>query len=568
MLGASVVGGIYLWIQVGFHDSEGFKGLVMALAYAWGLILAIYLMGHGLVALPRRLLRTANISRRLRTLQSHAPKVHDRLLDAIDRLDEYESQVMQLRQRKSGTARDFEEWIEELAEAASLPESRRSTGATNNKSTVPNVITERYLADLTRKLKRARHKKMRFVDEWDRLVTSAVANKAILDSAATKRLEFPPQQSQTIWSRYNTLTPYTRYVLHYHILPTVYYTLSFLFSLASICIVWSSIVKSQNAKLSLIGWSVVHHPGSNRGQIGPAGQLIAAGWILYMCACALFSITEVKVWGNRALVRRGTYLESACWYSLQVAKLTVPLAYNFITFLPHNIYSETTFHKFLGRLIVLSNIGEGFQDWFPALILVPVLMALFGVYGKVKSCFSFGAVMDDEEEVEGSVSSWREGRALIEQEVNARGTGLASGSISVGLTARDEATGSYRDEPPFTGDSAGAGPSSHAQRSRPARSGREGRSLLSGIDDDDLDDTRSAGFFDDFAQRVRNTFDTADFSFERPAWLGGPGGGADQPRRGYGYRPVHGAGNQERNDQGNSFLSLFGGGRSEGRVRL
>ena len=38
--------------------------------------------------------------------------------------------------------------------------------------------------------------------------------------------------------------------------------------------------------------------------------------------------------GNRALVKRQTYAESACWYSLQVAKLTVPLSYNFITMLP------------------------------------------------------------------------------------------------------------------------------------------------------------------------------------------------------------------------------------------
>src|SRR6185437_6808360 len=48
VLGCATVGLIYITISNGF-DFTAVKALVMALAYVWGLFLAIYLMGHGLV---------------------------------------------------------------------------------------------------------------------------------------------------------------------------------------------------------------------------------------------------------------------------------------------------------------------------------------------------------------------------------------------------------------------------------------------------------------------------------------------------------------------------------------
>lgn len=73
--------------------------------------------------------------------------------------------------------------------------------------------------------------------------------------------------------------------------------------------------------MKVIGLTVVHHPHSKSGwTVNIGGQLMAALWLLYMDASALYAITDVKIWGNRALVKRQTYAESACWYSMQVAK--------------------------------------------------------------------------------------------------------------------------------------------------------------------------------------------------------------------------------------------------------
>jgi hypothetical protein len=541
-LGSGILGAVYFFLYTGMHWNS-FKGLVMALAYAWGLVLAIYLMGHGLVALPRTLYRYANIGGRLKRLQSDAPKLNEKLTDTLDKLDQYESQVVQLKARRNGTARDFQEWIDELAEMCSLPESRTSLGG-RTAATVPPVITEKYLAELTRKLMRARHAKTRFSDEWNTLVHKAIKSQAILDSKASKRLDFNTPKSSTLGvpSRFNPLTPYTRYHLHVHIIPALFYLSSFVSALASMAIIWSECIRSP--KLSLIGLTVVHHPPSSRGQIGFAGQIIAAAWLCYMCICAFFSLTQVKIWGNRALVKRNTYQESATWYGLQVAKLTVPLAYNFVTFTPRTIYVETSFHKFLGRLIVLTPLGEGFSDYFPVFILVPVLASTFGLYGRIKNICGFGDLLEDEED-DGtgnlvSTGSWREGRALIEREIQG-----ASGNV-LGLAQRGSSVsppnGRYTDTP-----------------ARTTRGPTPRRPLPEEDDDED-----GGGFFSNFGARVKNTFDTADISV--PKWMtGSEDRTPSSVRRDAGAGAGSSAGGADRNT---GWTSIFGGRSEEGRVRL
>lgn len=310
------MGLLYLFLQQGVNPTS-LKALLVALAYWWGLALAIYLMGHGLVAVPRRLVRNASPTRRLRRIQESAPKIHERLEDSTYVLEQLEAQVIQLRRRKSGMPRDLQDWVEQLADT-SLASGNRSSNPIGLVSvpvghvpTIPAVVSERFLADLTRRLVRARHKKARFVDSWDRLVDEAVETQAIVDSAASKSLDFGrPNPERTFWSRITLFTPYTRHLFYYRLTPAFRYFLGLLLSLASVCIIWSETTKIISSKLSIISLTILSHPfRPEQVQLGFGGQAVSAVWLLYMCAAALTSINDAKVWGNRALVRRNTYGE-------------------------------------------------------------------------------------------------------------------------------------------------------------------------------------------------------------------------------------------------------------------
>ncbi len=502
-------------------------------------------MGHGLVAVPRRLYRNANISKRLRRIQSQAQVVDEKLKGSMNALEEFESQLTQLRQRKNGISRDHQEWIEELSDSSSLPESRLISTTSN--AAIPAIITDRYLAELSRKLNRARHKRLRFIDTWDRLVQHAVDTQAILDASASKRLDFGKPSPSSVLERVRVLTPYTRYILHCHIFPSLYIFLAAILAVASIAIIWSELVKYIAPKLSIIRFTVVSQSNSDDGKVHFPGQIMASCWMSYMCIAALASFGDVKVWGNRALVKRNTYGESATWYAGQVAKLTVPLAYNFLTFLPPETHRETTFYKFLGQLINLTPLGKGFDFFFPILVLFPVCATLFNIYGRVKGVFRFNLIEDDDDGA-GENSACREGRALIEREV--------IGQSRLRINDRDAGPSSqtpYRDNalPTTTRKTPSSSTQQQQQQQQSSTQSRLAAATAAAESEDE-------NFFQGFAHRVRNTIDTMErpewfTEGKRPKWMGGAGSGAAESGRA---------------EAGRGLGRWFGGRPEDGRVRI
>jgi hypothetical protein len=317
------------------------------------------------------------------------------------------------------------------------------------------------------------------------------------------------------------------------------------FAGASVCIIWSELIKSLAPQISIISLTIVPN-WKDPKPVGFGGQVTASAWLLYMCSAALVGVSDVKVWGNRALVRRNTYGESACWYASLVARLTVPIAYNFLTFLPKDFRRNTTFYKFLGQFINLTRLGKGFDFIFPIFILLPVCGTLFNWYGRIKTVFGFG-LADDEDlhDVENNPSGyglggWREGRDLIDRELNGFGSLAVSSRGGRSTWASDLSPGGSR------------GPSSsrlrvpQAESSEPVRRTVAAPTVVDGEEEDE-------NFFQSFAHRVRNTFETAN----TPQWLQ-----RDQLRL-----PRWMSGDNTTTEDG-GVNRLFGGRAVPGRLRL
>ncbi|KAM4060192.1 LMBR1-like membrane protein [Hirsutella rhossiliensis] len=547
--GAGIAGFVYIAIVYKL-TFESLKALVMALAYCWGLVLAIYLMGHGLVSIPRRLIRSASISGSLRRLQSRAPKALEKMQDSVETLQEIVAQVSELGRRKVGSAVDFQDWIEELQEMAGVARNQPPSFTPDTDShnrIIPTVITEKFLADLTRRLVRARHARSRYADEWNRLIQEASETQAILDSAASKNLDFGQASPHAgPWARTQILTPYARYLCYYHIMPHTRLALGGFLALASACVLWSELVKFPFPKLSVIRLSVIHNWVGDEAQVGFAEQVISALWICYMCAAALISITEVKVWRGRALVKRNTAYESAFWYASQVAKLCMPLSYNFMTFLTSEVYSKTTFYDFLGSHIDFTALGRWFDDLFPIILLVPVFATLFGLYGKVKRLLAGVGLADDEDDDDDegnpsgySTASWREGQILIQQELQGNSLHQRREEAAVRLTAAN--TNGARPHPVLSVPPARDVdvPSARSSPRPSATAPRPGQPSRASYSDEPPEDDN---IFQILGHRMKNTIDTIETpqwlqeigqGIKKPKWMGGDG---DVPSSGRGGR--------------------------------
>ncbi|KAF2860771.1 hypothetical protein K470DRAFT_299553 [Piedraia hortae CBS 480.64] len=392
VFGAGAIGLVYFLYQNGMHVAS-VKGLVMALAYAWGLVLAIALMGHGIVALPRKLFREATVEKRLVKVECSATQVKSRLNDAISELDNTERTFRRLKTAQLPPS--LRNWVEEVEIPYQPP--LRSDPA------IPNVVTEAYLAELTRKLKRARYKKARRAEEWNSLLQHAKSYRETQTNC---------NKSKITW------------YIHMRALPALRLSAAFLLSLAGAALIFSEIIQSFSPRLSLINLTIPRsgHPT----KITPWGEAISALWLLYMNTTILYSMTRLRIWGNRALVKRTTYPESACWYGAQIAKLAVPISYNFITLLPPSAYRGTAFYGFLGKEVDLTPLGAAFSSFFP---LVLILMVAGSFYAGSR-------VEGDEGDVEEGISLLRrEGRLLIAAE----GMGMAGpGSVDEDVEEGDD----------------------------------------------------------------------------------------------------------------------------------
>lgn len=563
VLGASLIGLVYVIIAYGFSVTS-LRALVMALAYCWGLVLAIYLMGHGLVSIPRRLIRDASITGKLRRLQTHAPRAYEKMEDSLSNLEEIEAQVTELGKRKVGSAADFRDWIEELQDMANIPQAQPHAtllDANTLDRTVPTVITEKYLADLTRRLIRARHARSRYMNEWHRLVRNAARTQAILDSGASKKLDFGETSPHAgFWERTTFLSPHSRYIWQFHVAPYLQIGLGVFLAAASACIIWSELVKFPLPKLSIISVSVVHHWVGDKPEVGFAGQVISAFWICYMCAAALITMTEVKVWRGRALVKRNTGYESAFWYSMQVAKLSVPLSYNFLTFLSPDIYKKTTFYHFLGEFINETKFGQWFDDLFPIFLVFPVLATLFGLYSKVKRVFVGADFIEDEENNPSGygTGSWREGRDLIERELGSESIRRRDELYARLNTASGGGTGRNApilSVPAITDTTDGGGTRTLGQSGGDSsRGGNASRTRY--LDDPPEDES----FLQLLGHRMKNTMDTID----TPKWFQDIGQGIKKPK----WMGGGDDGGSSSNNQSGDIRRWFGGGGGEGQVRL
>jgi hypothetical protein len=318
-------------------------------------------------------------------------------------------------------------------------------------------------------------------------------------------------------------------------------------------------IKFAFPRLSIVRLTVVHHWVGEKAQVGLAGQAISSFWICYMCSAALLSMTEVKVWRGRALVKRNTAYESAFWYAMQVAKLTVPLSYNFMTMLSYKVYEKTVFYNFLGQLIDFTPLGRYFDDLFPILVLFPVVATLFGVYGRVRRFFVGMDIIEDEEDnaTGYGTGSWREGRDLIErelggnsllrrrEEVNAR-LAAAGGRLAPVLSIPNSAGGSSRS------------PARSPVRPGP-NSRRPGQSSRTAV----LDEPEDDNLLQIFGHRMKNTID----AIETPKWLQEFGQGIKKPKWMSGDEPESGGSSSNNNNNGPDFRRWFGGS-GEGSVRL
>lgn len=378
---------------------DSLKALVIALSHSYALVFAMWLMGHGMVSLPRRYWADANPQRVLRKHYRNATLSNDRIAEAQNEYAKVAAEVLALSVYKKGRLMP---WIRQMLDAVEAGSGVPLNKAVGTVRLDRSMINESYLASLNSQFKASGNRLRRYDAEWQKFLFETSQLEDIVGASDSQSLEFR--------YKYSFLSPNATYFVYGQAKPWVNCALAVAMGVLSFIIVWSEI--AQGTTFSIVNFAMVHT--SNLVQ-----QLVSTVFLGYMCACAVSSLLHLRVYKYYALVYRHSDLGSLLFYAMYVCRLTIPLCYSYTKMI---LNRDSVFESFLGQYINLTPLGRYFNDWLPRCILIPMLFTFFNVYARIRDLFSFESSFDEEADVgvEGASSSRDttsvlEGRELVKK---------------------------------------------------------------------------------------------------------------------------------------------------------
>ncbi|EGW33855.1 uncharacterized protein SPAPADRAFT_59220 [Spathaspora passalidarum NRRL Y-27907] len=394
MLGVSLLGVVYLMVEVGLSPSH-LKMMIIALSHVYSLILALWLMAHGLITIPRNKWISGNIGKDLNFQYLKLPKLVDELEDVKISFREQVLIVVSLtRNFTSDSMEDFKyrDWILKLYNSipGDIKENVERQFIHENINISRSELNDSFMTKLNSNFNSNLHRLVGYQAEFNNLFRRIIRLEDTLNSVGSRELSFRIDNHKVLFS------PKVNFIYWYYYLPTVNRLTSVFLSISSFILLQSEFFHS--TKLSLLN-HLVYSSGINGA---PLFQFVISSLVFsYMLFCALNSLTHLKIFNMYHLVAHESDPVSGCWYTMYIARLTIPLSYNFITLF---ISRESIFEKWFGESIHLTGLFNLLNNWTPRLVLIPVILAMFRVYDKVKKKLGFGdlydswTLFDDDEE--------------------------------------------------------------------------------------------------------------------------------------------------------------------------
>lgn len=379
MIAAGLAGGIYLFLEAGLTLSS-MKSMIISLSHIYALILALWLMAHGLVVFPRNRWHEGNIMQNLNHYYLKVPKLVDTLEDTKISFKEDILQVLILENNFTSASVEenlaYRDWIISLAEKVPVELKTSVTRQyvhDEGRTILRDQINEAFMNNLTYSFQSHLFKLLAYKSEYDTLLSQILRLQTLLEAKSTGDLD---QRDKVMSNIKGFLPPRLNYYLQCHVKPLFARVLSVFLFVVSIVIVQSEFFHS--TKLSIVNMIIfktgIHNHNLFQG-------LFSAVLFLYMLFCSLNSLTRLKVFSMYHLVPRHSDPVSACFYVSYIARLTIPLSYNFLTFFTNR---DSVFEDWYGKSIHLTGLFDLMNSWAPRLLLLPIVLTTFNVYDKVK----------------------------------------------------------------------------------------------------------------------------------------------------------------------------------------
>lgn len=246
LLGIFALGLVYILLTVKISSFADFESLLIALANTYGLLLAIFCMGYGLVNIPRRIWQASSLDTSIREIERIAVTAWEGKADAEDEMAVISKEIASWERSCEGRDDPLASWVRELA-------LRNPDVGQQAVSTEGQALTEDYLSSLTRRARTTHNQLLKAQTNWGWILRRAGYLYDLKSASGTPGSTIEWTLSSP--GRIGRIIPKSvQYLWFLGILPWLRKGLALTASVVSVSIVWSEIVHNwTNPVLSLVG---------------------------------------------------------------------------------------------------------------------------------------------------------------------------------------------------------------------------------------------------------------------------------------------------------------------------
>ncbi|KAI8588706.1 LMBR1-like membrane protein-domain-containing protein [Geranomyces variabilis] len=380
----------------------------MAAGNAWGLLLVTIMMGYGLVEVPRTLWYDANTAWSLSYMEFVIPGAKEAMVDAEAEIYDIARQIA-IASKKMPRDSPHRPLVDKLIRKCPIALEERSLDRNIDQDEIPKKLDEEYLTELHAAIKRAVKVNDRTQAQYRFVLEKAYLYQDIIENYRNRDKKFVSPLVQVKNDRFADHKLKAYWYWYVWIRPGLLRTISVVAMLWSLGVVWSeSTFQIEGVTLSVPA-AIVQSP-----YVGYAAtELVAVGFILYMCTCAYSTLFKIKFMDYYLVPEHHTDEGSLMFIGSYLCKLTFPLCYNFLNMVEDE---KSVFIQYQGKAVSLTPLlGDGYNKWLPEIVLVFAAITLLNLHGRILRLCRIQHFSYYDATTGPATANINEGRQIIEQ---------------------------------------------------------------------------------------------------------------------------------------------------------
>merc|ERR1719228_1734069 len=416
---------IYISLVPGLHlDWQRIKAIAAAASNTWGLTLLVFMMGYGLVEVPRTLWNSSKRGYSLNQAYFKVSKLWGEKNDAEGTLEEVLVSVEGVNRTLEVEQGQLRDKLEIIMRKVPLEMMERVKRRRVEETDRGGDLTEARLAKLHKQVLVALTAHYRTEAQWVEQVEMVYwledNHKNTSSNERIFKRQVVPEKGSFV---FRFITPSIEWHIRCLVMPMMYKVLAVVAMCMSIMLTWSEVTFfSETPTLSLFALFIQAGAYNHSYRWLEAVSFFT---ICYMCICAYFTIFKVRVLNYYYLAPNHQSDSYTLLFSgALLCRLTPPLCLNFLSLIhmdSHVIPSypmlPTSYTRVMGHMDVVSIVQDYFNIYFPILLLLLTLATYFSIGSRLLSVLGFQQFLE-QEDLTGELIE--EGRELVKREKRRR----------------------------------------------------------------------------------------------------------------------------------------------------